>query len=97
MTSDEVIAEWRPELLGYLKEMHKFNDLEDSREVLRRLSAFSARASWMRNLAVRSPAKEIQRFRIDELDPFLGEIERQFKFHSRLISANQFEYDLTTK
>lgn len=97
MTSDEVLGQWRPEVLGYLKEMYTFKDEIDAREILRTLSAFSARASWMRNLAIRSSQNEIIRFRLDELDPFLDEVERQFKIYSRLISANQFELDLTTK
>lgn len=97
MTSDEVLGEWRPEILGYLKKMYTFKDEVDAREILRTLSAFSARASWMRNLAIRSSQNEIIRFRLDELDPFLDEVERQFKIYSRLISANQFELDLTSK
>ena len=42
-----------------------------------------------------SSANDIIRFRLDEVDPFLDEVERQFKIYSRLISANQFELDLT--
>lgn len=95
MNSDQVLKEWRPELIGYLKEMFTFHEMEDSRDVLKLLSAYSARASLMRNLAVRSSINEIIRFRIDEIDPFLTEVERQFKIYSRLISANQFEFDLT--
>lgn len=95
MNSDQVLKEWRPELIGYLKEMFTFHEMEDARDVLKLLSAYSARASLMRNLAVRSSINEIIRFRIDEIDPFLTEVERQFKIYSRLISANQFEFDLT--
>ena len=95
MKSQEVLGEWRPEILSYLQEMYNFHKIPDSREVLRTLSAYSARASLMRNLAVRSSANDINRFRIDELDPFLVEVERQFKIYSRLISADQFEWDTT--
>jgi hypothetical protein len=95
LNSDEVLKEWRPELIGYLKEMFSFHEAEDARDVLKLLSAYSARASLMRNLAIRSSINEIVRFRIDEIDPFLTEVERQFKIYSRLIAANQFEFDLT--
>ena len=95
MTSEEVFKKLRPELVGYLKEMHTFKDNPDLQEVLRRLSGFSARASWMRNVVVRSPINEIVRFRIDEIDPFLNEVDRQFKIYSRILSSNQFELDLT--
>ena len=97
MNSQEFLDECRPELLNYLKEMYDFHNQFDSRDILRQLSAFSARASWMRNLATRSSKNEIIRFRIDEIDPFLEEVERQFKIYSRLISANEFEYKLTTQ
>lgn len=95
MDVKEVIETWRPEILGYLKEMRDFYQEEDCRLVLRTLSAYSARASYMRNFASRSGNEKINRFRIDELDPFLMEVDRQFKIYSRLISANQFEFDLT--
>jgi hypothetical protein len=97
MNSQDFLDECRPEILNYLKEMYDFHNLYDSREILRTLSAFSARASWMRNLAIRSTKNEIIRFRLDEIDPFLEEVERQFKIYSRLISANEFEYKLTTQ
>lgn len=95
MNSEQVLKEWRPELLGYLKEMFTFHEMDDARDILKLLSAYSARASLMRNLAIRSSINEIIRFRIDEIDPFLVEVERQFKIYSRLITANQFEFDLT--
>lgn len=97
MNSQEFLEECRPELLQNLQKMYDFHNQFDSREILRTLSAFSARASWMRNLAIRSSKNEIIRFRIDEIDPFLEEVERQFKIYSRLISANEFEYKLTTQ
>lgn len=95
MTSDEVFEKLRPELVGYLKEMHKFQDDPDLNGILRKLSGFSARASWMRNIVVRSQINEIVRFRIDEIDPFLSEVDRQFKIYSRILSSNQFELDMT--
>ncbi len=95
MEVKEVIETWRPEILGYLIDMRDFHQEEDCRLILRNLSAYSARASYMRNFASRSNNEKINRFRIDELDPFLVEVERQFKIYSRLISANQFEFDLT--
>ena len=96
MNSEEAVAEWRPELTNYLNMMYEFKDEVDSREILRTLSAFSARASLMRNLIARSTSPKTNRFRIDELDPFLIEVDRQFKIYSRLISAEKLEYDLTS-
>lgn len=95
MTSEEVFKQLRPELVGYLKEMHTFQNSSNIEEVLRRLSGFSARASWMRNVLIKSPINEVVRFRIDEIDPFLQEVDRQFKIYSRILSSNQFELDLT--
>lgn len=95
MTSEEVLQKWRPELVKYLKEMYDFKDNPDTTEILKKLSGFSARASLMRNVVIKSPLDEIVRFRLDEIDPFIQEVDRQFKIYSRIISSNQFELDLT--
>ena len=95
MNVQEVFDVWRPEILEFLKEMRYFKDEPDCGEILRKLSGYSARVSYMRNFACRSSNDKINRFRIDEIDPFLAEVDRQFKIYSRLISVNQFEFDLT--
>ena len=95
MTSEEVLKNWRPELIDYLKEMYEFRNNPDIGEILMMLGQMSARASLMRNLCMRSSNNDIIRFRLDEIDPFINEVDRQYKIYSRLLSANQFELDLT--
>lgn len=89
------LNEWRPEILGYIKEIYEFHDLDDPLEILRKLSAFSARATWIRNLVIRSKHPDYNRFRIDELDPFLVEIDRQFKIWSRYSAVVKDEWDMS--
>ena len=95
MKAQEILDSWRPELVSYLEEMVEFSS-RDSRDVLLTLSGFSARASYMRNFASRSKNDLIVRFRIDEIDPFLSEVDRQFKIYSRLITVAQAEFSHTS-
>lgn len=84
LTVSEAIPTWREELTDYLKQMFGFKELGDPYEILRNLSAFSARASYMRSLCVRSKNREVMNFRQDELDPFIKETELQFRIWSRV-------------
>jgi hypothetical protein len=96
LTSEEKLEELRQELVEYLKECYDFtngDEIIDSIEIMKHLSGMSARASWVRNSIIRSKLPSYTRFRIDELDPFLDEVERQFKIWSRIVSTEQFEWD----
>lgn len=98
MSSQDIEAtlqEYRDELLGYHKMMYKFQQIADPREILLVLSGYSARASWIRFTIIKSPHQKVIRFRIDELDPFLVEIDRQFKIWSRISAIVKDEYDMS--
>lgn len=93
----EAIPKWRKELTGYLIEIRGFENEEDIGHVIRKLSSYSARASRMRSEAVRNKhsSAKLVRFIEDEIDPFIGEIERQFRFFSRIQSTIDSEIALS--
>ena len=93
-TLNERLESWRAEILGNLDEMTTFSS-KDTIEILRLLSSYSARASWIRNICVRSGSKIADNFRIKELDPFLGEVDRQFKVWSRIASVMTTEWEIS--
>ena len=95
MSSGENLNDWRPEILGYQKNMYEFHKTKDIKDILEQLSAFSARASWLRGLIIRSPKQEYVRFRIDELDPFIDEVREQFKIWSRYATIVTDEYKIS--
>lgn len=92
-TLQDEIGDHHKELVGYLQEMHDFKT-KDTIEIMQQLSAYSARASWMRNRLVRSGSKVAETFRIKEVDPFLTEVDRQFKIWSRIASVVATEWDI---
>jgi hypothetical protein len=90
------ISSWRKEILGYLEEMKKFRNV-GVREILCTLSAYSSRASEIRMRIVKSSDRRAQSFRTQEVDPFLAEIDRQFKIWSRVASLMQTEWEITQR
>lgn len=95
MGSQSIIYEWRTEIIGYLEEMYSFREMDQPLEILRKLSAFSARASYMRNITIRSNNKEASAFRLEEVDPFLREAEFQFKVWSRVAAIGTQEWEMS--
>jgi len=93
--SQSIIYEWRTEIIGYLEEMYGFREMDQPLEILRKLSAFSARASYMRNITIRSNNKEATAFRLEEVDPFLREAEFQFKVWSRVAAIGTQEWEMS--
>lgn len=95
------IPGFQKELMEYLGEMQKFH-LKDTGEghnsyyenVLLKLSAYSARSSFIRMLVISSNEEQAKRFRLDIVDPFIKECERQFKIWSRLITYKGLEQDM---
>jgi len=81
---------WREELHGYFAAMRQFNVM-DAVDVFEHLSAFSARASEIRNLCMEMDSRRNNNFRIREIDPFIEECDRQFKIHSRILSVKEVE------
>ena len=92
MVTQEDINTWRAELVGYLKQMAEFSKSNDYADILMDISAMTARASTMRALVVGGGPDYCRRFRLDEIDPFLKEADRQFKVWSRVIAVHSQEW-----
>lgn len=94
-SSEEVVKSWREELLGFLREMADFANLNDPQIILRKLSAFSARATYMNNLIGSSKNRQLTEFKFEEIVPFLKENEFQFKVWSRVASITTSEWEMS--
>jgi hypothetical protein len=93
-TLPDLLATWHKEIQGYLEEMCLFKTM-DPLEIMKLLSSYSARASFIRNQLVRSTNKQAETFRIKEIDPFLTEVDRQFKVWSRIAAVIATEWDIS--
>jgi hypothetical protein len=60
-------------------------------EIFVRLAGMSARLSEIRFQVVRSDQRVLQAFRTREIDPFLEEVDRQFKIFSRIQTVKEWE------
>lgn len=85
----------RLEVDDYLGRLRGLNSLP-SAEVFMTLSAISARLAEIRNRLVRVDNRRFLALRTKEVDPLIDEVDRQFKFHSRIASVRQMEWDATT-
>lgn len=90
-TEKEHLAYFRAEIEGYYAQMRTFPNL-DPVEVFLLLSGFTARVSEMRSQACQSSSQRVKAFRTQEIDPFLEEADRQFKYHSRIAALREMEY-----
>lgn len=96
MTPEEFINSWREEITGYLKEIISFQDNGEVGEVLRKLSSYSARASYCRQIATaKTKDPKVSTFVTSELEPFMKEVQNQFSIWSRIHSREQFEWDMS--
>lgn len=84
------IAKMRAEIDTYHRQLRGLNAMDTS-EVLQTLSAISARVSELRVQMNRRPERAATALRTKELDPLHEEVDRQFKFHSRLLSVREME------
>jgi hypothetical protein len=91
-TGTAQIPGYQAEIDGFYVQMRDFNEL-DLRGVLANLAAMSARASYMRSLVIRNEGRQAAAFRTRQIEPFLEEVDRQFKTWSRLQSVIQMEFD----
>lgn len=85
-----LVDNWRHELDAYYGVMREFAQM-DVTDVLMALSSFSARAAEMRSYLVRRDDRRANALRTKEIDPFLEEVERQFRIHSRLQAVRELE------
>lgn len=91
---DSTLEDFRNEIDDYYGKLLLFHE-SDASEILQTLSGLTARASFIRSHIIRRDDRMLQNFRTKELDPFISECDRQFKIWSRLISANQFEWEMS--
>jgi hypothetical protein len=94
MTTKDTIRTWREELLGYLGEMYKFKDIQDPREILPMIAAFSVRARYMSSVMASSDNREVKDFRYNEIIPFLQEAEFQRQLWSRMGTLIRDEWEM---
>lgn len=88
------LKDLRFELDGYYSEMLRFRDMEPD-EIFMRLSAYSARASYIRSDIMRAQNRTLTAFRTGEIDPFLTECDRQFKVWSRVFAVTSLDWNLS--
>jgi len=81
----------REEIDQYYEDMKA---LDSSEDVYIQLSSWTARMSEVRGQLTRSSSPAAVRARIDEVDPFIAECDRQFKYHSRRQSVNELDMKL---
>lgn len=83
------------EIDSYYELMRKFES-EDMHpnDVFMYLSAWTARMSEVKGQLWRSNSAETSQIRIREVEPFIQECERQFKYHSRRFSGMEFDAKL---
>ena len=84
------VAKLRAEIDGYHRQLRQLVAM-DTAEVLQTLSAISARVAELRVQLQRRPERQATALRTKELDPLHEEIDRQFKFHSRILSVREME------
>ena len=82
------------EIDDYLVRLKNLNSLPPS-EVFQTLSAISARMAEIRNRLVRVENRRFTALRTKEVDPLIDEVDRQFKFHSRIHAVRDSEMRLS--
>lgn len=93
--ANQFLVDARAELDGYYKEMRDFDTI-DPGEIFKKLAAMSARASFIRSKIVRrNQGPDVSNFRTKEIDPFISEVDRQFKVWSRYLSVVQIDWDMS--
>lgn len=84
---------WREELDSYYATMRSFSEGELA-QILSQLSAMSARASEIRGQLSRGDSRQANAFVSREVEPFLAEVDRQFKIWSRYQAVLSFEWEM---
>jgi len=91
---DPEILKLRDELDSYYTRIVVLHE-EPLDEALRVLSSISARVTQIRSEIMRAgDHRQLQHLRTGELDPLLQQIDRQFKFVSRLISMSELDWNM---
>lgn len=92
--SGSMFDAWRAEIDAFYREMRKFDSM-DLHSVFMRLSAFSARAAEMRTQLARDDSRRAASMRTKEIEPFLNDLEFQFKVHSRAHSVQEMDFKMS--
>lgn len=90
------VERWREEMDGYYQLMRSFGEMELD-EIYASLAGMTSRMSEIRTLLVRLQTRPANGFRTQEVDPFLNECDRQFKYFSRCQTVREFEAQLNGK
>lgn len=97
-TIEEAIPSWREELQTSLEQIYKYaKDDEKSQDyiaIMKMLSSFSSRATYIRSICVKSNNRKVIAFKSDEVDPFLKEVELQFRIWSRAAAIQKDEFEM---
>lgn len=95
-SGNDWLPKLRKEIDSYYGEMKGFpNEFPD--DIFLKLSSWTARMSEIRGKLTRSSRPAANRMRIDEVDPFINECDRQFKFHSRRQAVQEMDFKLIGK
>lgn len=85
----------REEIDGYYRVMKTFADpATDPQDVYLYLSGWTSRMSELKGQLHRTDSAIASQLRIREIEPFIDECERQFRYHSRRMSAWEAEAKL---
>lgn len=90
------LASWDKEIDHYWEEIENFRSMHVL-EILKRLSAYHARAARMRKKLMDSANRNGETFRIKKLDPFLAGLEFQFKTWSRIAAIMTTEWEISQR
>lgn len=89
----DTIRRLEGELDAYLAQMTSFPEL-DLGDIFSQLAAMSARAMGIRVHLVRHETRLYAAFRTRQLDPFIEEVDRQFRTWSRQLAVRQQEWEM---
>lgn len=95
-----VSADERATLQGYIGEIDQYYTMikafehSEPDEVMLACSGISARLTEIRGRLQRSGSARATQLRTKEVDPLLDEIREQFKIHSRVMSAREFDWKM---
>lgn len=82
------------EIDQYLQSIQAFSRM-DPDEVLRLISAVTARLAYLRVQLMREGGQRANKLRTSELDPLMENLDLQFKIASRLLTSRQFDFEVT--
>lgn len=88
------LEQWRKELAGYLAEAKGIAD-DDPDEAMRWMASTSARVCEIRDQSWDMRSPKAAQLRSRHIDPFVDEIDRQFKIASRRFATAEHELRMT--